>query len=101
MAVIDINKRIKQQYSTNGINASTAGKRGGTTATGKYKNGRQTMTDADTGKVGRKGQMVTRRKQDYDIRVGMNNDQRSPEAIQRLRDMGIEVTETTSRVTTG
>ena len=32
---------------------------------------------------------VNRRKRDYDVRVGLNNDQRSPEAIARLRAAGL------------
>lgn len=32
---------------------------------------------------------VNRRKRDYDVRVGLNNDARSPEAIARLRSMGL------------
>lgn len=32
---------------------------------------------------------VNRRKRDYDVRVGLNNDARSAEAIQRLRDAGL------------
>lgn len=36
-----------------------------------YNSGMQTFTDKATGKVGRSGQMVSRRQRYYDIRVGL------------------------------
>ena len=42
-----------------------------------------TRRDKQTGKITSKG---NRRQRDYYVRVGLNNDQRSPEAMQRLRD---------------
>lgn len=65
-------KGYKQQYSSNGINASSAG-RTGQTSRGRFKGGRQGFTDPDTGKPSVNGKMISRRQQDYQVRKGIRN----------------------------
>lgn len=65
-------ERYKQYYSSNTINASSAG-RSGQTKMGRFMGGRQGFTDADTGKLSANGRMISRRQQDYQIRKGIRN----------------------------
>ena len=48
-----------------------------------------TMTDKDNGRQSGRSKLANRRQRDYDVRKGLNNDQRSPEALARLARMGI------------
>lgn len=50
--------------------------------------GRRKLT-AKQKAAGEKAHQGNRRQRDYLVRVGLNNDQRSEESIQRLRDMGL------------
>ena len=81
---------FKQRYSTNTIQASSAGRTNAQTAQGTLRGNRQTLTTTQ-GRVGRGGRLVSKNQVRYDLRAGMNNDQRSPEAIARLRAKGIQV----------
>lgn len=75
-------------------------------ANGKNTKGALTWTftekdeNGNTVRQSGRSRIASRRQREYDVRNAMNNDQRSPEAIQRLRDMGIAVAYG-SRVTTG
>lgn len=50
--------------------------------------GRRNLT-AKQKAEGQKAWQGNRRQRDYLVRVGLNNDERSPEAIQRLRNLGL------------
>ncbi|MBQ0074601.1 MAG: hypothetical protein KBT34_10450 [Prevotella sp.] len=66
----------KQRYSSNNIQPTSAGRKNQaeqTSVNGRYYGSRQTYTNADTGKVARKGQNVTRETQYRDTRAAFNN----------------------------
>ncbi len=81
---------FKQRYSTNTIQSSSAGRTNAQTPQGTLRGNRQTLTTT-LGTVGRGGRLVSRDRVRYDLRVGMNNDLRSPAAIDRLRARGIQI----------
>ena len=67
---------FRQRYTANNspYNASTAGRRGQISPTGRYLGARQAFTDVrgdGTRAVGRGGRMVSRSTQYRDIRVGL------------------------------
>lgn len=67
-------KGYRQFYSTNGIQTTSSGRKNQskqTSVNGVYYGSRQTFSEKSGGKVMRKGQNVSRRKQYYDIRVGL------------------------------
>lgn len=59
-----------------------------------------TMSDKDNDRQSGRSKPASRRQRDYDVRKGLNNDQRSPEALARLARMGITFT-LTRGLTTG
>lgn len=61
---------FRQQYSANGINASTAGHSGATTQ-GRFKGGRQGFSVEQGGAKSHDGKYISRRKKYYQVRVGL------------------------------
>lgn len=59
----------QQQYSSNGINASSAG-RVGQTKTGRFSGATQGFSVEPGGAKSQKGRMISRRQRYYQVRVG-------------------------------
>lgn len=87
-------RQWRQSYAQQGgFSSYTAGKAGQTNATRTTYYGSRRAATVNSGEsgTGRGNKLINRRQRDYDMRKAMNNDQRSPEAIARLRAMGINV----------
>lgn len=71
-----MSRGYRQYYSSNNIQATSAGRANQaeqTSRNGRYNGSRQTMKNAETGKVARKGQNVSRGLQYQDVRAGFND----------------------------
>lgn len=60
----------KQQYSSNGINASSAG-RVGQTAMGRFNGATQGFSESRGGQVSNNGRMISRRQRYGQVRAGL------------------------------
>lgn len=62
----------KQLYSSNRINASSAG-RSGQTRMGRFRGAAQGFSEKSGGSVSQNGRMLSRRQRDYQVRKGIRN----------------------------
>jgi len=68
----DARQGFKQKYSTNNEYAASSAKGSRlNTATGRFQGATQGFTNKETGKLSHGGQMISRRKRYYQVRVGL------------------------------